>query len=157
MTMSMETYDTTLSVTHKVAEDVQELDEVSNHLTIWDAFRIIEHDMSTSEASGFVDMLEGRMGWLRMRGSGEGGGSRARRLSSLICLPLVDIMPAATSESEYACVSCNMGGPGLQTGRGQIKESSKHSRNIGSRGVIRNGKGFRVFSLEPELRGRRTL
>ena len=73
-------------------KDVEEFDEVPHHGTVGGTFGIIHDNICTTETSWFVNVFKGRMRRLYMSGTGIGGGARASSLSSLISLPLVDVV-----------------------------------------------------------------
>ena len=78
--------------TYKVTEDIQELNEVPDHWSLDCALRIVQHHVSATESSRLVNVLEGRMGRLRLRRSCKGGGARTDSLSPFVCLPLIYIV-----------------------------------------------------------------
>ena len=57
-------------MTHKVTEEIQEFDEVSNHVGLRPTFGIVEYDMCTTEPSWLAYMFKGGVNWLRISRAG---------------------------------------------------------------------------------------
>lgn len=56
--------------THKVAEDVQELDKVANHGALHRAFGVAKHHIVAAEATWLMQVFEGGMRKFRAGGPG---------------------------------------------------------------------------------------
>ena len=52
--------------THKMAKDIQELDEISHHGALRGALWIVEYDMRPSESTWFTNVFQGWVDGLRV-------------------------------------------------------------------------------------------